>query len=370
MGTETLGPDTVLSGTLHVYVAFDWGEEIDLDTARRLVPAEVQGLARRPRTPSSITYRPPPLRYRLGVAPLSLPEVGVVRADADATVFDFGAISTSLRVPFHLTPAQLTRLAGWLAEPAEFVQAARASLAPLHQQLLPAVHKPEWRADLGEEYYVFELPPGPALRPEDLLGDHARWAASLLLLEAGPLSDEEVADAGRLHVSYTPDDLFLADWGAAVLVDVNCGETLQVIELGNLQLLEFRYIDNRLDDILARAHKQIEPLGRSWLPFWRLYGRPMRELGELKVDANEVFERTGNVLKLVGDQYLARAYRQLAERFHLREWERSIERKLETVEGVYKVLSDLGATARAELLEIIIILLIAFEIVWALLGHR
>ena len=101
MGTEALGPDTVLSGTLHVYVAFDWGEEIDLEKARRLVPAEVQGRARRPRTPPSIAYRPPPLRYRLGAVPLSLPELGVQLADADATLFDFAAISTALHVPFH-----------------------------------------------------------------------------------------------------------------------------------------------------------------------------------------------------------------------------------------------------------------------------
>ena len=50
MGDEALTAETVLSGTLHVYVAFDWGEEVDLDHARRIVPAEVQGLARRPRT--------------------------------------------------------------------------------------------------------------------------------------------------------------------------------------------------------------------------------------------------------------------------------------------------------------------------------
>src|SRR3954470_14156529 len=115
MGDEALTAETVLTGTLHVYVAFDWGEEVDLEHARRLVPAEVQGLARRPRTPPAFTYRPPPLRYPLGSVPLSLPGVGVLRADAAATLFDFGAISTALHVPFHLPPPQLTRLAGWLA---------------------------------------------------------------------------------------------------------------------------------------------------------------------------------------------------------------------------------------------------------------
>jgi len=60
-----------------------------------------------------------------------------------------------------------------------------------------------------------------------------------------------------------------------------------------------------------------------------------------------------------------RAYRQLADRFHLQEWEQSIQRKLDTVEGVYKVLADQAATARAELLEIIIVLLILLETILA-----
>src|SRR5436853_4433262 len=42
--------------------------------------------------------------------------------------------------------------------------------------------------------------------------------------------------------------------------------------------------------------------------------------------------RSGNVLKLVGDQYLARVYRMLAGRFHLENWEQSIQRKLRSEE--------------------------------------
>src|SRR5262249_51995181 len=203
--------DAVVSGTLHVFVAFDWGEEVDLDRARRIVPAEVQGLVRRPRTPPAFAYRPAPLRYRLGAVPLSLPELGVVAADADATLFDFGAVSVALRVPFHLTLPQLTRLAGWLAEPAEVVQASRTALTPLHERLRRTIAKPQWREELSEEFYVFELPPGAALDPPTLLTDHASWLAGLLLLDAGALSEEEVADAVRLHISYTPQDLLLAD---------------------------------------------------------------------------------------------------------------------------------------------------------------
>ncbi len=142
-----------------------------------------------------------------------------------------------------------------------------------------------------------------------------------------------------------------------------------MIEFANLQLLEYRFLDDLLDDRLSEAHRFIRPLARSWLPFWRIHDRSLRSLGELKIDANSVFERTGNALKLVGDQYLARVYQVLQSRFHLKDWERSIERSLTVVQDVYRVVSDQAANYRAEFLELIIILLILFEIVMAFVGR-
>jgi hypothetical protein len=42
----------MLTGTLHILVAFDWGDEIDLERVRQLVRAEVYALPRRRRTPT------------------------------------------------------------------------------------------------------------------------------------------------------------------------------------------------------------------------------------------------------------------------------------------------------------------------------
>ena len=55
--------DEIVSGVLHAYVAFDWGEEVDLVQAAKLLEAELgsassPGLPRRRRTPMSIEYRP------------------------------------------------------------------------------------------------------------------------------------------------------------------------------------------------------------------------------------------------------------------------------------------------------------------------
>jgi hypothetical protein len=369
---EPPAPETVLSGTLHVYVAFDWGDEVDLDQARRLVPAEVHALPRRRRTPPSITYRPPPLRFRLAPVKFPLPpDGGPVEAAAEATVFDFAAVSVALHVPFRRPLEELARLAGGLADPAPVLAAARAAVEPLHRQLLPAVRDPQWRDDLSEEYFVFQLPPGNPKPPPSLPAAESGWLAGLVELEADRLSAEEVQEALRLHLSYTPDDLFVPDWAAAALFDSDpgCNETLQVIEFANLQLLEYRHIDDRLDANMAAAYRLIHQASRSRISFWHGPDRSLRVLGELKVEANDLFERTGNVLKLVGDQYLARVYDLLGRRFHLGEWENSIRRKLEVAEGVYQVISDQAAGRRTEFMELVVIFLIVLEVVLAVFHH-
>src|SRR5438445_7789318 len=105
-----------LAGVLHTFVAFDWGEEIDLERARSLVPAETRVLPRRRRTPASIAYRPPPLRLHLAPVTVELPGIGCVPMSAEATVFDFAAVSIAMHAPFELSGGALTELAGALAE--------------------------------------------------------------------------------------------------------------------------------------------------------------------------------------------------------------------------------------------------------------
>jgi uncharacterized Rmd1/YagE family protein len=75
-----------------------------------------------------------------------------------------------------------------------------------------------------------------------------------------------------------------------------------------------------------------------------------------------LFEQVTNALKLIGEQYLTRVYGLVSRRFHVAEWDTSISRKLQTLDGIYGKMADRAATQRMELLEWIIIVLIAFSI--------
>jgi hypothetical protein len=365
----------VLSGRLHVYVAFDWGEEIDLDRARRQGAGVVLDMMRRPRTPASIAYRPPPLRFPIGPVVVAMPGLaGTAIHSAEATVFDFAGVSLALQLPFNLPRGELRDLAARLADPhtaLAIMHTARALLEPLYHRLLPAIARPAWRDNFWEEYFVFQFAPCEQLCPDALLADHAGWLAGLLRLENEPLSDQEVAEALRLTLRYRKDDILVPDWAAAVLVDreAECDETLQAIEFANLQLLEYRYIDERLDDVLGQADDLLRRAIRAWLPIRRGTEKSLRILGEIKVEANGLFERTGNALKLVGDQYLARVYRLLATRFHLPAWEQGIQRKLDVIEGIYQVISAQSSHFRSEFLEIVVVLLILIEVLLAVFKH-
>jgi uncharacterized Rmd1/YagE family protein len=97
-----------------------------------------------------------------------------------------------------------------------------------------------------------------------------------------------------------------------------------------------------------------------------LLGQPgpdLRRLAQLQLDGTILFEQVTNALKLVGEQYLARVYSLVSRRFHLAEWDASITRKLQTIDGIYAKLTDRAASRRMEVLEWIIIVLIAVSIV-------
>ena len=360
---------TVLTGTLHVEIAFDWGDEIDLERAAQLAPSHSQELARRHRTPASFNYRAPPLRFPLGEIVLQAPGFDGATARLEASVFDFAVINVRVDLSLAHSPDELRRIVGDPDFVPSISRAARQAAEPLYLRLLPAIKMAGWR-ELVEDYVIVRLDPECLPGVDALLTDHAGWLAGVLRLESEPLSAEQIAEALGRRISYSPTDLVVIDWGAAVVVDRDCEETLQTLEFANLQLLEFRLIDQRLDQALAHAYGLIHSLAgsRRYL-FWKSQDRPLRILGDLRIETEALFERAGNALKLVGDQYLSRVYSLAAGRLHLEEWSASIKNSLEVTEGVYQILSDQAAAGRLEAMELIVILLIAVEIVMSLFVH-
>src|SRR5438034_234591 len=203
-------------------------------------------------------------------------------------------------------------------------------------------------------------------RPAPLRVTQEREALGVGAFRTTPSVDAVLSDFGvdgpvGDRIALGSEDVTVIDWDAALIADRDAEDVRAVLEFANVELLEMRYLDQQLDDALDESY---ETLSRRRYGFW-LPGSTradLRRIGQLQVDNAVLFEGVNNALKLLGDQYLARVYRLVSDRFHLAEWDASILRKLQSLESIYQKLSDEAANRRTETLEWIVIVLIAVEI--------
>jgi hypothetical protein len=361
-----MAPPIIAQGTCYVLFAYEVAHAIDLAAAeRRLASAtQRQTVKQKRRAPAFFEYDPAPLRVTASAEPLAVAEGAHVTAPhVEFVLYDFGAVSVSYAIPLR---GPLTDLPG-LSTALYGNEQLQADSRRRVQQLLETLGDAALRSRLAgfvEDYVIFEVEAfNEPCEAAMLWTEHAQTVAQVLRAESRPLSQQEVSDALASRLSFGPNDATLIDTDATLLFDPEGEDVRAVIEFANTQLLEMRYLDAQLDEALEQAY---ELLGRGRVPRRLLpspYGPALRRLGRLQLDAAILFEQVTNALKLIGEQYLTRVYGLVSRRFHLAEWDAGLTRKLQTLDGIYGKMADRAATARMELLEWIIILLIAVSIV-------
>ena len=155
-------------------------------------------------------------------------------------------------------------------------------------------------------------------------------------------------------------------WDAALIIDdpQNIDETLYVMELANLQLAELEAYDRILDDSLDRAYRDL-----SVRPV-RGRGSVLRELREIRIDLARFSDELSNITKFFGDWHLARIYENISARFHLADWHRTIDGKLQTLDDLYQLLNHVQTNRWMLILEVTIVLLFIIDLVILFLGLK
>jgi hypothetical protein len=147
-------------------------------------------------------------------------------------------------------------------------------------------------------------------------------------------------------------------------------DVADVLEMANAQLLEIRTYDEMLDEELPRMRDMVEAARRRLnLLASRRYARLARRLYTLVAEVSELTERVDNALQVTEDVYLARVYGAAMELFRVPNVSAAVDRKLAIIRETYTALHSEAAGARAELLEIAILVLIAVEIILSLTRH-
>jgi hypothetical protein len=343
-----------------VTFAYDAARAVDLDAASQRIGEATRrpSIRHKRRTPTYFEYEPAPLAV-IREAESAAVAGFATRPSVELVLYDFGAVAAIYALPLQGPFAALLDLSGALYDNETLLADSRRQVEWLVGVIGDAAYKPGL-SPLVEDYVIFHVEAfNESVNAQGFCAEHRRDLARILRAEDQPLSDQEVDDALAAHTTYGVEDITIIDWNAALVIDSEGEDVRAVLEFANVELLEMRYLDQQLDRALDEAYVQLSRRAAGLLGFSKA---DLRRVAELQVHNAVLFEGVNNALKLLGDQYLARVYRIANRRFHIEEWDASILRKLQTLESIYEKISDQASTRRMELLEWIIILLIAISI--------
>lgn len=353
-------------GTAHLLFAFDIGLSVDLDEVQRRIKdrGHRPTIPHKRRAPQYFTYQPAPVRMVSTIEAATI-DGWSTETEVDIVIYDFGAVSIQYRLPLRGTLQHLVQLSDSLYDNDLLIRTSRKVVDKLMKTITPAVTKP-CVPDRFEDYVIYQFEAiRPAVSPDQAVADHAAVIAQILRAEKGPISRMLIDDALNCRIAFGNEDMVIVDWNAAVIFDPQAEDVRAVLEFANVELLEMRFLDDQLDRALDESYRSFA--SGSW-GRWRNRAAQadLRRIAELQLDSALLFEEVNNSIKLLGDQYLARVYRLAGQRLHLEEWDTSILRKLNTLESLYQKMSDQQIAWRMEVLEWIIIVLIAVSILISL----
>lgn len=344
-----------MRGSVLLYRLYDIAQEIDLLKAEQVLSVEkpVSRLKLSRVRPKAIEFKNPPLTVELEGRMIQVGDREFPAAPS-ARVYDFGVLGIVIRLslPDDFDYEDLRKLSIPVSEPDCFEHVFSFYRDSVLKALVPALAG-EGLTGFAEDFVVFFF--------EDWPRD---WdPVPLLLAEPGTISQEMRRETLKNHFSYGEDSAIIT-WDAALIYDPEGSTDIpDLLEFANAQLLELRYYDSVLDGELAAMYDAIEEAGRGGYRRLRKYRRIMRRMMELVVEVTEITERVQNALKVTEDVFYARVYAAALNIFRVREWIKSVERKVDVIERNYAMLSDELVTHRFLLLEVSIVILIAFEIV-------
>lgn len=362
-------------GNALVYYAFDVGAAIDIVKAEALLAQESKKIlsAEKKRQAKYFEFTPPPIRIEQECPVCAVgPQFSTV-SRVELLIFDFGSISVRFQIPVKGPVKDAIDLSVELYENVKLKEAAKSVVANLTKKISHLIDRPAI-AERIEDYCIFHISKTQQpLSPQELLKDHVMAVTSLLRAEADRPSDREVQEILSDRISYGSSDVTLMSWYSAVIYGENAEDIYTVLEFANLVLMELSFLDSRLDKSLDEFYDyfNIHHKETSLFKFDLRSRKPqMRRITQLQIDSAISFERITNALKLMGDDFQARVYQLATKKMGLATWDASVTRKLQTIESIYQKISDSEGSRRMEVMELIIIILIALSIMLPVIFPR
>ena len=367
------GPECPLAprGTLALTLLIDVGERIDLAAAE----ARVRSAGREGRR-LTLTRGEAQSSIRIPVAPLIIDLPGD-HTSKDASlpsgwtetlhvaVYDIGVFSCRriLSWPPEMAWPELVSVGAELIHRTDMRSWAEPLALAVESLLGPAIQERD-RSPMREEYAILRLDREPSN------GISEAELTCLLLGEARVLSaDARESLLGR-EFRYTELDRTIVAYDAALVVEPDPADhdVELLIEFANAQLLELEVYDAILETRLPQLESRAAGMGVGpGALFARRTQRIVTEVHRLTAKTSRLIQQATSALRITDDIYLARIYRAVLDVMNEPAWRQSVERKLTLARTLAESLNDMAVAARAEALEIIIVVLILGELVLSLI---
>lgn len=353
-----------MHGRILIYRVFDIGKDVNLEAVQNRFEASSSAQRfRLNRSSKAMIINNAPLsliiessKYDALGHPLNL--------EVTAKIWHFGALSLTLsfEIPDNISWDRLIALGNFLENDVNLHNLAKQRAEQIVQGMggdrLSTI---SW--DTYEDYicYFFKRIEGCEKNAMQIFEKHDVFR--LILSENNEtLSDQTKKVILESTFQYSKDDLAVIDWNSALVIEPSGSlDIVDVIEFALCQLLEMRYYDDILDERLSYLYSSLE-----MKPLWLLYNpysKLSKEAARIYLDISDTIESVENSMKVVGDFYLAKIFRAASQKLRFKDWRESVDQKLENLAQVSNLFVSESNEKRNQLLEMIIIALIAIEVV-------
>lgn len=346
---------------VNIYRVYDVAYEADLDKAFEILSNKNPNKYKLKKHTRDMVLNDAPLSIDLGESDFFFEgERAPVRIYGK--IWSYGAVSIRLKLGLeeNTSFARMNRFIDYLETSQTLEDLALEKTKEVAQAIKSAMEKPEVSEHM-EDYTIIQFVSGQDAPVEDSLKEEF-----YRLLEGEgdiKLSRQTRESIRQSTFQYCESDMAVIDWNRALLLgeQSDVEELSDILEFAVCQLLELRYYDDLLDQKLASLYNSLEEKKSA---IWKnRYSSLSEDAALVYIEFSEVIDKVGNSLKMVGDTYYAKIFRAAIEKFRINDWKSAVMQKLNNLARLSELFSNEINERRNQLMELIIIILIAIEVI-------
>lgn len=340
------------TGNIFIFHAYDVGDDINLDAIE---------------SNQAVTVRPLnlPKFFKDYHTPLEIetPHPHEHSSSYSTKIHNFGAISLTYRIPFEGTLEELKESINHIDS--KYLEYSISDASAVYKKIRSYIAQPKFFL-MRNSYLVIQIDPTEDITIFDFKEQYGNIVTSLLRFESESLSEYQRNELLSSAMGYYKGDFIIIDTEAALIVDDEYKETLDLFEFAALQQLELKFFDKALNNKLSSIYeRKVKPVTfKSYLPFiGNRSNKDVEELERLKVDISVITERLESSIMTADDVYFSDIYEQLVNKLDIATWRSSIDRKMAIIKDVLTFYKDEIDATKEDLLSVLIIILIFIELV-------